>query len=193
MKMRFVSAAVAAAFVVAFASYAAEEKKEFDAKCPVSGKPAKEDKTADYLTKKVYFCCDGCPKAFEKNPEKFQAKVNEQLISTGQAKQVCCPFSGKPINEEAKLKVDDIEVGFCCNNCKAKAEKSEDKVALLFASIKKGFTLQTNCPVSGKPINTTVKGVEHDGNMVYFCCAGCPAAFEKDPAKFADKLPPSPK
>lgn len=192
MKIRFLSAAVAAV-AIAFVSYAADEaKKEFDAKCPVSGKPAKEDKTADYLTKKVYFCCDGCPKAFSKDPDKFLTKVNHQLVETGQAKQIGCPFSGGPVKEGTEIEVDGAKVGFCCEKCQAKAEKSDDKLALIFASIKKGFTLQTTCPVSGKPINTEAS-TEHDGKKVFFCCAGCPAAFEKDPAKFADKLAPSPK
>lgn len=189
MKSRAFSFALATLAIVAVSIRAADEaKEEFSAKCPVSGKPAKEDKSVDHLTKKVYFCCDGCPAAFKKDPAKFATNTNLQLVATGQAKQVGCPFSGGPVKSEA-IDVEGAKVGFCCNNCKGKAEKSDDKVALIFASLAKGFTLQAACPVSGKPIDAT-KVVEHDGRKVYFCCDGCPDAFKKEPAKFTSKLPP---
>ena len=42
------------------------------------------------------------------------------------------------------------------------------------------------CPVSGKAINPDAT-VDYKGGKVYFCCPGCPKAFKKDPAKFANK------
>lgn len=156
--------------------------------CPVSGKPAKESVSVDYKGKKVYFCCEGCPKAFTATPEKFTAKANHQLAVSGQMCQVACPFSGGPVNPKTVVELDGAKFGFCCNNCKGKYEKSDDKVALVFADVKKGFTTQTTCPVSGKPINPK-QSVKFEGKKVYFCCGGCPEAFEKDPAKFSDKLP----
>jgi len=44
-----------------------------------------------------------------------------------------------------------------------------------------------SCVVSGKPAKEN-SSVDYKGKKVYFCCANCPAAFEKDPAKFADKV-----
>jgi len=46
---------------------------------------------------------------------------------------------------------------------------------------------QTTCPVSGKPIDKEVHA-DHQGKRVYFCCADCKAAFEKDPEKVISKL-----
>jgi YHS domain-containing protein len=46
---------------------------------------------------------------------------------------------------------------------------------------------QAACPVSGKDISKTVYA-DYDGKRVYFCCADCKAAFEKDPAKYIKKL-----
>ena len=46
---------------------------------------------------------------------------------------------------------------------------------------------QTHCPVMGGKINKEVY-VDHDGQRVYFCCAGCIDPFKKDPAKYLDKL-----
>ncbi|MFK7741879.1 MAG: c-type cytochrome domain-containing protein [Planctomycetota bacterium] len=44
------------------------------------------------------------------------------------------------------------------------------------------------CPVSDEPVDKA-HFVEHEGRRVAFCCAKCKAAFEKDPAKYAGKLP----
>ena len=44
-------------------------------KCPVSGQPINVKQTVDYKGAKVYFCCDKCPAAFEKDPSKFTAKL----------------------------------------------------------------------------------------------------------------------
>lgn len=46
---------------------------------------------------------------------------------------------------------------------------------------------QTVCPVMGGKINKDIF-VEHNGRKIYFCCAGCPEAFKKDPARYMNKL-----
>lgn len=182
--------AFAGSLFVSSSAFTAEEKekKEFEAKCPVSGAPAKEDKVVEHHGKNIYFCCDNCPKAFAKDPEKFAAKVHHQLAKTVQIVQVACPFSGEAIDADQAIEVDGVKVAFCCEDCKAKAEKDADALALIFTDIEKGFTLQNLCPVSGKPIDVE-KVAEHDGKKVYFCCENCPKAFAKDPAKFLAKLP----
>ncbi len=121
---------------------AAEEAKKFDQKCVVSGGPAKEDKTVDYKGGKVYFCCENCPKAFEKDVAKFATKANHQLVATGQAKQAKCPLSGGKLNPEKTVKVNGVEVQFCCGNCQAKAAeaKGDAQLELVFsdAAFEKG-------------------------------------------------------
>jgi YHS domain-containing protein len=47
--------------------------------------------------------------------------------------------------------------------------------------------LVATCPLSGKPAKVE-HVVEHRGKKVYFCCPNCPAAFAKNPEKFADKV-----
>jgi YHS domain-containing protein len=181
--------AFAGAMLVNSSAFTAEEKeKEFEAKCVVSGAPAKEDKFVEHNGKKVYFCCENCPKAFAKDPGKFTAKVNHQLLKTEQIVQVACPFSGEALDPEQSMEIDGVKVAFCCEHCKAKAADDKDALALVFTDIEKGFTLQNLCPVSGAAIKIE-NSVEHDGKKVYFCCDKCPAAFTKDPAKFLSKLP----
>lgn len=121
------------ALLAAATVYAADEVKLDGVKCVVNPKaPAKAANGVEYKGAQVYFCCQNCPKAFKADTAKFAAKANHQLALTGQAKQEACPFSGEAIDADTAIKVDGASVAFCCGNCKAKAEKSDDKIALLF-------------------------------------------------------------
>ena len=60
---------------VLFAKGAFDKGFTRQTKCPVSGKPIKAEHVVEYKDKKVYFCCPNCPAAFEKDPEKFVAKL----------------------------------------------------------------------------------------------------------------------
>ncbi|HVJ79856.1 MAG TPA: hypothetical protein VNC50_02205 [Planctomycetia bacterium] len=116
--------------------------EEFKATCPVSGKAAKKSEAVDADGMKVYFCCGNCPDAYKADKEKFTAKVNYQLAQTKQIEQKACPFTGGKVKEGTEVKIGDVSVGFCCNNCKGKAEKAEGddkKIELVFASTAKGF------------------------------------------------------
>jgi YHS domain-containing protein len=124
----------------------AADAKKFDQKCVVSGGPAKEDKTVDYKGGKVYFCCENCPKAFEKDVKKYATKANHQLVATGQAKQAKCPISGGKLNPEKTVKVGGVDVQFCCENCQGKVAKAEGdaQVELVFSDAafeKAGFAV----------------------------------------------------
>src|SRR5262249_28554091 len=112
--------AIAALFVGTSAINRADDKKEIKAKCPVSGKDAKETSSVEYKGAKVYFCCDNCPKKFEQDTKKFAAKANHQLVATGQAKQVKCPLQGKELNADTKITVAGVDVCFCCQMCQGK-------------------------------------------------------------------------
>jgi len=46
---------------------------------------------------------------------------------------------------------------------------------------------QTTCPVMGGTINKEIY-VDYKGERVYFCCAGCPDIFKKDPEKYLKKM-----
>jgi len=113
------------------------------AKCPISGKPAKDvdGSSVAYKGGKVFLCCTNCPNAFKKDPTKFAAKANFQLYVTKQAKAVKCPIAGRPLNAAQTVDIDGVTVAFCCPGCKGKVSKSDDKVALVFgdAAFAKGF------------------------------------------------------
>jgi len=150
-------------------------------KCPISGKQAVAEGKVEYKGKTVYTCCTNCPKTFAKSPEKFAVKANAQLVATKQAVQVGCPISGKPVDPAQTVDVAGVAVGFCCKNCRAKVADAEGdaQLALVFESFDKGFTTQTECPISGKPINPA-QFSEKDGAKTYFCCEKCKAKFDKE-------------
>jgi len=119
-----------------FASAYAADVKLDGVKCIMNPKAdAKADKSVEYKGGKVYFCCDNCPKAFEKDKEKHAAKANHQLVATAQAKQAKCPLSGGELNKDTEITINGAKVQFCCNMCKGKVEKASDteKLDLVFS------------------------------------------------------------
>jgi len=109
-------------------------KKKAQVKCPVSGKLASKEFTAEYKGGTVLFCCPKCPGAFKAKTDKFAAKANHQLVLTGQAKQVKCPIAGRALNPKTAIQVAGAEVAFCCNGCKGRAEgmKEAKQITVLF-------------------------------------------------------------
>jgi YHS domain. len=133
MSIRILLGLSACALLVIATAYAADAVKLDGINCVVQGtKPAKAETGVDYKGGKVYFCCMNCPKAFAADTAKYAAKANFQLAATKQAKQMKCPLSGEDIDNSQKIKVNGVEVNFCCDMCKGKAEAEKDQVAFLF-------------------------------------------------------------
>lgn len=128
--------------------FAADEKDKLNgAKCLLAAKnPAKADKFVEYRGAKIYFCCDNCPKAYEKDKAKFATKANHQLALTGQAKQEKCPLSGQAVDKGQTVDIANVKVSFCCGDCKGQVEKAEGdaKLELAFAdkAFDKGFKVE---------------------------------------------------
>jgi hypothetical protein len=120
--------------------------KKVEPKCPVAGKAINKEAFVEHNGGKVYFCCMNCPKAFAKDTKKFEAKANQQLVVTGQAKQVKCPFTGGKLNPETKTAIGGVDACFCCMNCQGKAKDMEAAKAVeaVFgaAGFKKGFEVK---------------------------------------------------
>ncbi|MCR9202030.1 MAG: hypothetical protein NXI04_25590 [Planctomycetaceae bacterium] len=147
MKRILTATTVLAAMLAVFASAQAEEKatKVEKVKCAVAGKEIKiaDAKVATYKGAKVYVCCGACKAKLEKTPAKFAVKANHQLVLTGQAKQVNCPFAGKPADKAKSVEMAGVKVAFCCGGCqgKAKAAKGDKQLELVFSdkAFAKGF------------------------------------------------------
>ena len=133
MLMRVLSGLGVVAFLLLATVYAADAVKLDGIKCVVAAKnPAKAENFVAYKEGNVYFCCMNCPKAFKADTAKFATSANFQLAATKQAKQVKCPLSGEDVDTGQSVKVNGVEVAFCCGMCKGKAEAEKDQVAFLF-------------------------------------------------------------
>jgi|HubBroStandDraft_6_1064221.scaffolds.fasta_scaffold60577_4 YHS domain-containing protein len=112
-------------------------------KCPLSGKAAGTQHSAEHNGGRVYFCCDKCAKAFAAHPEKYAAQANLQLVLSGQFKEVKCPLEGYALNSKAEFEVGGVRVTFCCKGCKnvVALAKGNDQLNLVFSdkAFKKGF------------------------------------------------------
>jgi YHS domain-containing protein len=145
MKSLSMSLAVVGLFAFSLIVSAEDVAKEVELTCPVAGKAA-GSVTAEYRGGEIALCCNKCKAAFEKDPAKFAVKANHQLLVSGQAEQVKCPFTGGKLNPATAIKADGTEVAFCCNKCKGKASNAEGDalLTLLFsdAAFDKGFAMK---------------------------------------------------
>jgi len=181
---------VAAADADKPAKSAKAKAKPFTATCPVMGTPAVKESSIAFLSKKLYFCCPGCPDQFDPTQADHRTKAHFQLAQTGQITQVACPIGGHDPDETLFVKINGVKVMLCCEGCKEKLAKmpAEKQVEAVFAKIDKHYSLQTTCPVSGKPIRPEY-GVKYKGKMVYLHGGPERRAFQADPAKYLSKLP----
>ena len=126
-----------AAFKRAFAKPETSQKTIdlTDVKCLVDPKrSAKEEFAVDYREGKIYFCCGGCQKSFQADPDKFSTQANLQLVSTKQFEQTKCPLTDGDADESKTVSIAGQEVAFCCGGCQGQvaAASEEERVAMIF-------------------------------------------------------------
>lgn len=122
-------------------------------KCLINGDDDVDPKISlNFNGGKIYFCCEECQKSFkdEKDKvkkEKYAAKANQQLLTSGQAKQVKCPLEGKAHKDTITAEVAGSKVAFCCEMCRDKVAKAKDaeQVELVFGTkpFAKGFVVSS--------------------------------------------------
>jgi YHS domain-containing protein len=213
----WLAGAVLAALPLVAANAKDEEKalpKEVDCAVQTGNKVNVEEATRkgmyrDYEYGRYYFCCGGCPGAFDKSPEKFAKNASVALSSIALPTELACAVMG---DHKANLK-EATEKGlyadhngrryyFCCAGCPA-AFKADPAKFSKSASVAVGqlpLPKETTCAVmSGNKVKVAdalAKGMyaDYKGKRYLFCCAGCPAAFKADPEKFTKNASiPSPK
>lgn len=98
-------------------------------RCPMSGKPVKEDIFAVENNVLMKFCCPACPQGFAEKPEELTSKLMEQKIAPYliTLEQTTCPVSGHPVNESMVATVEGKKVGLCCAACKSAIEQEPAK------------------------------------------------------------------
>lgn len=71
-------------FAFSVALFAADMEKK-QTICPVKGKKVNAEKVVEHEGYKIYVCCNGCVKAFKKNPKKYMAKLKKQGVKLEKA------------------------------------------------------------------------------------------------------------
>ena len=77
-----INAVILALALTAFAAgslWAADPKPQTT--CPVLAGDIDKSVYADYQGKRIYFCCQGCDAEFNKNPEKYMKKLQEEGVT----------------------------------------------------------------------------------------------------------------
>jgi YHS domain-containing protein len=84
MKTYVVAFAVSAFVLAGFAAGCTVKTAEIAQKtCPVMGGKIDPKVYVEYKDRKIYFCCPGCEKAFNKDPEKYVKKVDAEIAKAG--------------------------------------------------------------------------------------------------------------
>jgi YHS domain-containing protein len=163
---------------------------------------------ADYEYGRYFFCCAGCPGAFQKDPKKYAANVGISLQKIPLPETLSCAvMSDHKVNvKEATEKKRFADYNgrryvFCCEGCPA-AFKADPAKFAKSVSIPVGqipLPKEGKCPVTGAQVTVAdalAKGrfADYKGKRYLFCCDNCPKSFAADPAKFAgNQSIPSPK
>ena len=102
--------------------------------------------------------------------------------------QTHCPIGGGEVDHDVFIDHQGQRVYFCCPGCeKSYVKDPEASLAKIAAKGQTVASVQTVCPVSGKPVDPEVS-VEHAGRRVFFCCGGCEGKFTAEPAKYVANL-----
>ena len=109
----------------AFAGKKGEEKKP-QTTCPVMEGKINKNIYTDYQGQRIYLCCKGCIIAFEKDPEKYMKKIEDENVLLESTQKVC-PVTEKPINKKIYKDYKGRRVYFCCSGCLSKFEKEPEK------------------------------------------------------------------
>jgi len=166
--------------------------------CPVSGKPLGDKPIIKvYDGREVRFCCEGCPKKFEANKEKYLSKIDAAVIKQQQDRYPLktCVVSGEKTGDNPVMYVyNNRLLEFCCKDCVKAFKKDPQKyVSKLDAAVIKAqedsYAAKT-CPVSGEELGKMGDPVKMvvGNRLVELCCPACKKPFAKSPLKYLSKL-----
>ena len=87
--------------------------------------------------REIQFCCQGCVRTFEKDPDNFLKKMDEAIIEAQKESYpfTTCPIIGKELGgmgEPVDYVYNNQLVRFCCNSCVSKFEENPDKYLKIF-------------------------------------------------------------
>ncbi|HOE67816.1 MAG TPA: hypothetical protein PLO62_14950 [Candidatus Hydrogenedentes bacterium] len=173
--------------------------------CPVSGErlgSMGSPLIKTYAGREIRFCCAGCTAAFEADKAKHLKKIDEEIIKQQAAQyplDICVATGAKLDASAVECVIGNRLFRVCSEGCKAEVEKDLAKYLdildkAVVAKQKDAYPLDV-CVVSGQKLGSMGEPVNYviGTRLVRFCCSGCIASFEKDPAKYLSALDAAPK
>jgi YHS domain-containing protein len=153
--------------------------------------------------REIRFCCAGCVKRFEKDPDAYMKKMDQAIIASELSDyplDICVVRGDRlgTMGEPVDYVYDNHLVRFCCGGCIKAFEKEPDRYMAILNKARevqaaerspKPYPLDT-CLVSGGKLGSMGEPVTHvyTGQELQFCCRGCIPRFEEDPEKYMEKL-----
>lgn len=112
----------------------------------------------------------------------FAHDGHEKAAASAAVTNKFCPIMGKtsPVDPKVRVEHEGQYVYFCCEGCAKKFEKDpKAAIANLSAEDQAAIKVNETCPTTGEKVENRDVSVEHNGRLVYFCCAGCKAPYMK--------------
>lgn len=143
--------------------------------------------------REIRFCCEQCVGKFEKDPTEYLQKLDAAIIDQ-QATYYpleTCVVSGEALESKGgafQFVYDNRLVRLCCEKCTGEFENNAAKhLQRLDQAV---VAAQTDaypaerCPVSGMALGEMGQPYDHvfASRLVRFCCGGCVAEFNANPA-----------
>jgi YHS domain-containing protein len=110
----------------AFAAGTDAKKNVTNKRCPVMNADVSEQFRSEYKGQYVYFCCQGCVKMFEKDPEGYVAKLSKEDQEAIKPNTVCPVTDDKITDHTRFVEHEGRKVYLCCDGC---VEMYKNKVA----------------------------------------------------------------
>lgn len=180
--------------------------------CIVSGEPLgdtavvkvlEDPKDASVQGREVRFCCEKCVATFEANRAKYLQAADEAIAAKELAPYPithCLVMPDEKLAEPGTPEAQDVKqvvvgnqlVRLCCAQCERKVKRNPAAyLAKLQAAAVKAqaatYPMKT-CPISGRDLPAEPSDTLIAGRLVRFCCAGCKANAERNPAPVLAKL-----
>jgi YHS domain-containing protein len=118
--MQKISAVLFAIMIIALsvvASADGEKKPVTNQKCPVMNAAVSKDFRSEYKGQYIYFCCAGCVKMFEKDPETYVAKLSPEDREAIKTNDICPVTQDKITDQTRWVEYEGRKVYFCCDGC----------------------------------------------------------------------------
>lgn len=180
--------------------------------CIVSGEPLGEGMVVKVLEdakdpavhgREVRFCCEKCVATFDANRDKHLREADKAIeamelplyppIHCVVMPDEALPDPKGPDAKEAHhVVVGNQLVRTCCAQCVRKVRRNP---AAALAKVEKALVAAQSdayplkvCPISGRELPANASQTLLAGRLVRFCCDGCKATAERDPAPVLAKL-----